>query len=107
VQAAELAAGAKELKKDGDVYAGDLTEAAAKNLLRFRTGGDGPTVSNAKGSVKFWLKEGGSRNTNSRSKATWTSTATTSRWTARPTVEIKDVGHDESDGADEAKKKLS
>ena len=36
VQAAEIAAGAKELKKEGDVISGDLTEDAAKTLMRFR-----------------------------------------------------------------------
>jgi hypothetical protein len=47
-QAVEIAAGAKELKKDGDAIAGDLTEEAVKNLMRFRRGGgDGPTISNA------------------------------------------------------------
>ena len=51
-QAAELAAATKELKKDGDVYSGDLTEEGAKAQFRFGT------VSNPKGSVKFWVKDG-------------------------------------------------
>ena len=51
-QAAELAGVAKELKKDGDVYSGELTEAGAKAQFRFGT------ASGAKGSVKFWLKDG-------------------------------------------------
>ncbi|HKS36190.1 MAG TPA: hypothetical protein VJW76_03300, partial [Verrucomicrobiae bacterium] len=61
VQAADLAAAAKDLKKDGDSYSGELTEDGAKTFLTFRpraAGGDGPAVSNAKGSVKFWLKGG-------------------------------------------------
>ena len=41
-----------ELKKDGDVYSGDLTEAGAKAQFRFGT------VTNPKGSVKFWIKDG-------------------------------------------------
>ncbi|MHB8520846.1 MAG: hypothetical protein ACYDH9_08805, partial [Limisphaerales bacterium] len=59
-QAEDLAGKAKELKMDGDVYASDLTEAGAKSLLTFggRGGGNGPEVSGAKGSVKFWLKDG-------------------------------------------------
>jgi len=56
-QATNLVASVKELKKDGDVYAGDLTEDGAKELLTFRRGG-GATVSNPKGSVKFWVKDG-------------------------------------------------
>jgi hypothetical protein len=55
-QAAELVAGAKELKKDGDAYSSDLTDDATKTLLTFR-GGDA-TVTNPKGSVQFWLKDG-------------------------------------------------
>ena len=60
-----LAAGAKELKKDGDVISGDLSEDAAKARLTFgggRRGGDNnnapPAPSNAKGNVKFWIKDG-------------------------------------------------
>jgi hypothetical protein len=59
-EAVELAGEAKDLKKDGEVYSGDLTEEGAKNLLRFRRrgGNGGPEVSGAKGSVKFWVKDG-------------------------------------------------
>jgi hypothetical protein len=58
-QAAEIASTAKELKKEGDVYSGDLTEEGAKQLMRFRRGGGsgGPEISGAKGSVKFWVKD--------------------------------------------------
>jgi hypothetical protein len=56
----------KDITKGGDAYAGDLTEEGAKSLLSFggggRRGGAGggaaPAISNAKGSVKFWLKDG-------------------------------------------------
>ena len=45
----------KELKKEGDVYSGDLTEAGAKELLSFRRpGGNAPGSKNAKG----WSKSG-------------------------------------------------
>jgi hypothetical protein len=58
-QAQDIVKDVKELKKEGEVYAGDLTEEGAKNLLRFRRGsGDGPQITNAKGSAKFWLKDG-------------------------------------------------
>ena len=61
-----LVEGTKELKKDGDAISGDLTEEAAKAQLTFgrgRRGGDSggntpPAPSNAKGSVKFWIKDG-------------------------------------------------
>jgi hypothetical protein len=51
-QATELANGTKELKKDGEVITGDLTEEGAKAQFRFGT----PT--NPKGWVKFWIKDG-------------------------------------------------
>src|SRR5262245_54105979 len=59
-QAAEIAEVTKEMKKEGNVYGGDLTEQGAKDLMRFRRGGsgNGPTINNAKGSVKFWVKDG-------------------------------------------------
>jgi len=59
-QALALAAGTAALKADGDVISGDLTEAAAKAQVAFRPrgGGGAPDISNAKGSVKFWLTAG-------------------------------------------------
>jgi hypothetical protein len=60
-QAEDLTGKVQELKKDGDAYAGDLTEEAAKSQLMFggrAGGGNGPEISGAKGSVKFWVKDG-------------------------------------------------
>jgi len=58
-QATNLVAAVKELKKNGDVYSGDLTEAGAKGLLSFRRGGGGgANVTNPQGSAKFWIKDG-------------------------------------------------
>lgn len=51
-QAEELAGTATELKQDGDVISGDMTDAGAKSQFRFGN------VTNPKGSVKFWLKDG-------------------------------------------------
>jgi hypothetical protein len=51
-QAEELAGTAKELKQDDGVISGDMTEAGAKSQFRFGT------VTNPKGSVKFWIKDG-------------------------------------------------
>src|SRR5881397_3966166 len=53
-QAEDLASKTKELKKEEAVYSGDLTDEGAKDLL---TRGRGE-ASDAKGSVKFWLKDG-------------------------------------------------
>jgi hypothetical protein len=51
-QAAELAGTASELKTDGDAISGTMTEAGAKSQFRFGT------VTDPKGSVKFWVKDG-------------------------------------------------
>jgi hypothetical protein len=104
-QAGDIAATTKELKRDGDVYSSDLTEEGAKALLTFRRGGGG-NVSNAKGSAKFWVKDGllskyefkvtGSVDFNGNSFDVDRAT----------TVEIKDVGTTKIDVPDDAKKKL-
>lgn len=60
-QAPEIAAAVKDLKKDGDAYSGDLTEDGAKTLMSFRgrrAGGEALDVKGAKGSAKFWVKDG-------------------------------------------------
>jgi hypothetical protein len=107
-QAIEVAEGTKELKKDGDVYAGDLTEEGAKNLMRFRRGGgNAPAIKDAKGSAKFWIKDGalskfeykvtGSMNFNGNDVDVDRTT----------TVEIKDIGKTKIEVPEGAKKKLS
>jgi len=107
VQAADLAAGAKDLKKDGDIYSGDLTEDVAKAFLRFGRGGDGPTVSNAKGSVKFWLKDGALAKYEYKLKGTISFDGNDRDVERTTTVEIKDVGSTKVNVPEEAKKKLS
>jgi hypothetical protein len=109
VQAAELASFAKELKKDGDAYAGELTEDGAKSLLRFRrqaAGADGPTISDAKGSVKFWLKDGALVKYEFKVKGTRSFNGNDMEVDRTTTVEVKDVGSTKVDVPDEAKKKL-
>ena len=50
---------AKELKVADGVYSAPLSEEGAKELLVWgRSGDNGPEVSGAKGSVKFWLEAG-------------------------------------------------
>jgi hypothetical protein len=51
-QASDLVGATKELKKDGDVYSGDLTEEGAKKQFRFGE------PKNPKGTAKFWVKDG-------------------------------------------------
>ncbi|TAK93530.1 MAG: hypothetical protein EPO07_18020 [Verrucomicrobia bacterium] len=111
VQAAELAGDAKELKKDGDALAGELTEERAKALLTFRpragSGGEAPAVSGAKGSVKFWVKDGvlAKYEFNVSGKINFNGTDRDVERTT--TTEIKEVGSTKVEVPDEAKKKLT
>jgi hypothetical protein len=110
VQAAELATGAKTLKKDGQVISGELTEQTAKSFLTFgrRGGGDGPAVSNAKGTVKFWLDNAGALSKYEyQVKGSWSFNGNEQEIDRTTTVEIKDVGSTKVSVPEEAKKKLS
>jgi hypothetical protein len=107
-QAVEIAAGAKELKKDGDAIAGDLTEEAVKNLMRFRRGGgDGPTISNAKGSAKFWVKDGVLTKYEFKVSGKMDFNGNEIDLDRTTTTEIKDVGTTKVEVPEGAKKKLS
>jgi hypothetical protein len=106
-QAAELASFAKELKKDGEAYSSDLTEDGAKVFLRFRRGGDGPAVRNARGSVRFWLKDGELVKYEYKVQGTISFNNNDVDVDRATTVEIKDVGKTKLDVPEEAKKKLS
>ena len=109
VQAADIATTAKELKKDGDTYSGELTEEGAKALLTFRPrGGDaGPTVSNAKGSAKFWVKDGALVKYEFKAKGTVSFNGNEFENDHTTTVEIKEVGTTKVEVPEAAKKKLT
>jgi hypothetical protein len=104
-QASELAAQAKELKKDGDVYSADLTDEGAKALLQFR--GGNATVSDAKGSVKFWVKDGVLTKYEFKVAGKVSFNGNDRDVDRTTTVEIKDVGATKVEVPDEAKKKLA
>jgi len=109
-EAGDLANGAADLKLADGVYAGDLTEAAAKDRLTFFRrppgGGDGPEVSGAKGSVKFTVSDGvlskyvlnvqGHVEFNGNGRDVNNTT----------TCEIKDIGKTKVEVPDDAKKKI-
>ena len=107
-QVQQLVSFAKELKKDGDTYSGGLTEEGAKTMLSFRprAGGDAPAVSNAKGSVKFWLKDGLLTKYEFNLKGTMNFNGNDLDQDRTSTVIIKDVGATKVSVPDEAKKKL-
>jgi hypothetical protein len=105
-QAAELAGQVKELKKDGDAYSGDLTEEGAKGLLQFRRGGNA-TVSDAKGSVKFWIKDGVLSKYEFKVQGKVSFNGNDRDVDRTTTTEIKDIGTTKVEVPDDAKKKLS
>jgi hypothetical protein len=108
VQAEELAGKVKDLKQDGDVYAGDLTEEGAKSLLTFggRGGGNGPDISGAKGSAKFWVKDGLLTKYETKVKGNVSFNGNDRDVDRTTTVEIKDIGSTKIAVPDEAQKKL-
>lgn len=106
-QAQEILNGVKELKKEGDVISGDLTEEGAKTLIRFRRGGDGPQVSNAKGSVKFWIKDGALAKFEYKVKGSMSFNGNDMDVDRTTTTEIKDVGSTKVTIPEAAQKKLS
>jgi hypothetical protein len=111
VQAADLAGQAKDLKKETNGISGDLTEEGAKALLMFRPrggagGGEGPAVSNAKGSVRFWIADGKLSRYQYHVQGTVSFNGNNREADRTTTVEIKDVNSAKIAVPDEAKKKL-
>ncbi len=108
-QVEEIAGKTKELKQDGDVIAGDLTEDGAKDLLTLggRGGANAPEISGAKGSVKMWLKDGllHKYELKVQGKITWNGNDRDVDRTT--TVEIKDIGSTKIEVPAEAQSKMS
>jgi hypothetical protein len=100
-QAAELAGAVKNLKKEGDVYSGDFTDEGAKAQFKIAP------ATNAKGSVKFWLKDGALAKYEFKLKGTVEFNGNEVEVDRATTVEIKDVGTTKVNVPEAAKKKLS
>ena len=99
-QASELAGVTKELKKDGDIYSGDLTEEGAKAQFRFGT------ASGAKGSIKFWVKDGVLFKYEFKVKGKVEFNGNEMDMDRSTTTEVKDVGTTKVNVPEAAKKKL-
>ena len=109
VEAVSLADAAKELKNDTNSISGDLTGDGAKELLLFRrrgNGGEAPTVTNPKGSVKFWIKDGQLVKYQYHVLGTVNFNGDDHDIDRTTTVEIKGVNTSKINVADDAKKKL-
>jgi hypothetical protein len=108
-EAEDIAGKVKELKMADDVYSGDLTEEGVKSLLSFgrRSGGTPPEVTGAKGSAKFWVKDGTLTKYEYKVQGTITFNGNERDASRKNTVEIKDVGTTKVSVPEEAAKKLS
>ena len=109
-QSASLAEKAKELKEADGALSGELKEDAVKDLLlmggRRREGLDEPKIEGAKGSVKFWIKDGVISKYQYNVKGTISFNGNDRDVDRTTTVEIKDVGSTKVTVPDEAAKKL-
>jgi len=104
----DLSTKLKEVKKEGDTYSGDLTEAGAKELLSFgRRRPNAPEPKNAKGSVKIWTKAGAFSKYEVKIQATVKFNGEDRDIDRTTTVEIKELGTTKIEVPEAAKKKLS
>ena len=110
-QSAELARNMSELKEADGILSGELKEDAIKEILlmggRRREGQETPKTTDAKGTVKFWIKNGALNKyeINVQGKvATADRSVDINRTT---TVEIKEIGSTKIEAPAEAKEKIS
>jgi hypothetical protein len=107
-EAAEIAGFASELKRDGDTYVSDLTEPGAKALQTFKMpGGESMAVNEAKGSAKFWIKDGALTKYEFKLKGKLKFGDNEFPNDRTTTVEIKDLNKTKMEVPEAAKKKLS
>jgi hypothetical protein len=109
-QAEELVGKAKAIKLADGVYSADLTEDGAKSLASpfpgFGGGGGGPEISGAKGSVKFWVKDGVLSKYELHTQGSMDFGGNEMTIDRTSTVEIKDAGKTDVTIPEDAKKKV-
>ena len=109
-EAQDLAEKTKSLKNEEGVISGDMTEEGAKARMMFggrRGGNAAPEISNAKGSVKFWIKDGLISKFEFHVQGTMSFNGNDRDVDTTTTVVIKDVGSTKVTIPEEAAKKLS
>jgi hypothetical protein len=108
-EAGKIADKAKELAVVDGAICGDLTEEGAKEQLAFgrgRPGGQAPEVKNAKGAVKYWVKDGVLTKMELKVSGTFSRNGEDRDMTRVTVYEIKDVGATKVEVPAEAKAKL-
>jgi len=110
-EAAELLKAAGDVKLSEGTYAGALGEEKVKEMLSFRRrggggGGEGPAVSGAEGSVKFWIENGMLKKYQYAVKGTVNWNNQDRDVDRTTTVEISDVGSTQVEVPEAAKAKL-
>lgn len=109
-QAIDVVGFVKDLKKEGDVYSGKLTEEGVKTLISFRRragAGELPAVSNPDGSAKFWIKDGMLSKFEFQVKGSMNFNGNDVDVDRTTTTEIKDIGKTKANAPEEGLKKLS
>lgn len=109
-ESAILAGQVKELNEVDGVISGELTEAAVTEMLLFgnrrREGQEPPRTTDAKGAVKFWIKDGALAKFEVKVSGKVTTGERQANINRTTTVEIKDIGSTKMEVPDEAKLKL-
>jgi len=110
VESAALSGKVKDVKEAEGVLSGDLREDAAKELLQFgarrREGQEPPKIENPKGSVKFWIQNGGLTKYEINLQGKVTAGERENDVNRTTTIEIKDVGATKVELPAEAKERM-
>lgn len=107
-QATDLLKYVTDVKKEGEVYTGKISEQGVKSMITFRRrGGEEPEVRDPSGTAKFWVKDGMLSKYEFQIKGGMTFNNNDIQMDRTTTVEIKNVGKTKVEVPAEAKEKLS
>lgn len=112
--AKDLLSKTKSVTKTGDFYTAELTEDGAKTMItggfggfRGGGGGQGPDITGAKGTVKFWVKDGMLTKYETDVQGSIDFGGNSRDMHPMTTVEVREVGTTKIDVPADAKKSLS